>query len=63
MQSGSNRHGEARHIKGTKIGKGFPTTKQLRDLGNRLASAYKEACMNGSCDCVTNEEHERMLES
>lgn len=41
--------------------KRFPTEDQLRDLANRLRGAYREACEAGECDCITTEEHERML--
>ena len=41
--------------------KRFPTEEQLRDLANRLRDAYRETCEAGECDCITTEEHERML--
>ena len=41
--------------------KRFLTGDQLRDLANRLRDAYREACEAGECDCITTEEHERML--
>ena len=43
--------------------KWFLTENQLRDLANRLRDAYREACESGECDCITTEEHERMLAS
>ena len=30
-------------------------------LVRRFCEAYAEACRSGECDCVTIEEHERML--
>ncbi len=39
----------------------FPTAEQLRDLADRLRVAYKEECEQGTCQCVTVEEHERSL--
>lgn len=41
----------------------FPTVEQLRDLASRLRDAYREACEAGECECITIEEHERMLAS
>lgn len=47
-----------------KLSKPFsPTPDQLRDLAKRLHDAYKELCKLDKCQCVTEEEHRRMLVS
>lgn len=41
--------------------KHFQTEEQLRKLADRLRAAYHESCEKSECDCITREQHEKML--
>jgi hypothetical protein len=39
----------------------FLTAEQLQYLAKCIREAYREMCERGECNCVTTEEHEKML--
>jgi len=39
------------------------TQKSLKKLAEAIRDAYREECRNGTCNCITVEEHESRLAS
>ena len=37
------------------------TPEQRRTLAERLRAAYREECQQGTCCCITNNEHEERV--